>query len=353
MTRQPDTELVFRDYLADDGARAPDSVLDIVENRIRRLRQRPARRLLVWRLPSMSPSIRVATALAVIVVATTGVLIVSQQRSSGTGVGGPSPSNPTLTPSASSPASLSPSAGPSASTPGSAPATSPGPVACEDDLPGCKGALAAGSHGSSFFGPRLIHYVTPDGWTNSIDTPTIYKLDGPDGSGSILLWADPSIEDQGPASCEPAAKGSGGSVPRAADWVAYITTHPGLVTTPPKAFDFPGNRDESPLALDITMDPAWTQTCPGRTYPDVLLIAHPSDPPAVYGVGPADRLRLVVFDTESYGLRTVLIEVYGPLDDAGFAQTLRVTDPVLKSFVFGCGPAAGYGPCGGYPNPSP
>ena len=36
MNRQPDVELVLRDYFADDGFTAPDHVLDVVEERIAR-----------------------------------------------------------------------------------------------------------------------------------------------------------------------------------------------------------------------------------------------------------------------------------------------------------------------------
>jgi hypothetical protein len=243
-------------------------------------------------------------------------------------------------------ATPSPSARPSASA-----AASAGFV-CEDDLAGCAGPLAAGAHGSSQFGPRLIHYVTPAGWTNSIDTRTIYKLDSPDGGTSILLWAGVSIEDQTATSCEPVAMAGGGS-PSAAQWVSYLTSHRGLVTTTPAPADFPGNRDENGQSMDISMDPAWTQTCPGRTGPEVMFIAHPSQPPAVYGIGPAEKLHLVVLDTTSYGAATVLIEVYGPSDEAGFAAAVDLARGVMDTFVFGCGPGAGYGPCSGYPASTP
>ena len=40
MNRNPDVELVLRDYFADDGLTAPDYVLDTVEGRISRQPQR-------------------------------------------------------------------------------------------------------------------------------------------------------------------------------------------------------------------------------------------------------------------------------------------------------------------------
>jgi hypothetical protein len=266
-----------------------------------------------------------------------------------TGVGGTGPSlSPSLSPS---PSPASPSTG-STPTASDAADASPPAITCENDLPGCAGLLEAGAHGSKHFAPRLIHFETPAGWINTIDTPTIYKLDAPGAAASILLWTDVSIEDQTATSCEPVAR-AGGVTAKADEWVAYLAAHRGLVTTTPAPFDFAGNQDKRTQVMDIRMAPTWTATCPGRADPEVLFVAHPSAPAAVYGVGPADRVRLIVLDTETYGSHTVLIEVYGPLDDAGFDATMRITDPVLRTFVFGCGPGAGYGPCGGYASAAP
>jgi hypothetical protein len=117
----------------------------------------------------------------------------------------------------------------------------------------------------------------------------------------------------------------------------------------PKPVDFPGSKDANGQSIDVSIDPGWTQICPGHTAPEVDFIAHLSPPPAVYGVGPADRLHLVVVDTTSYGPATVLIEVYGPSDDDGFSAAVNLASGVMDTFVFGCGVGAGYGPCGGYP----
>ena len=51
MNRQPDVELVLRDYFADDGFTAPDHVLDVVEERIARQPRRP-----VWRSSGGTPT---------------------------------------------------------------------------------------------------------------------------------------------------------------------------------------------------------------------------------------------------------------------------------------------------------
>jgi hypothetical protein len=328
MTQHDDIERLLDRWFEQGPDQAPDRVVDIVIDRIERQSQRPAWRL-HWRPYPVNAYWKTAVAAAaVLIVAGIGFNLLN---GSSTGLGAPS-----VTPGAS--ARPSPSATPTASA----------GFVCEDDLAGCAGPLQAGAHGSSHFGPRLIHFVTPAGWTNSIDTSTIYKLDSPGGATSILLWTGVSIEDQTPTSCEPVAK-VGGNSPPAARWVSYLSSHRGLVTTTPAPADFPGGKDINGQSMDISMDPAWTQKCPGHTGPEVMFIAHTSQPPAVYGVGPADKLHLVVLDTVSYGSATVLIEVYGPSDEAGFSAAVDLAHGVMDTFVFGCGPSAGYGPCGGYP----
>lgn len=323
MNPRSDTDRVLRHWLSDGPTSMPDRVIDLVAERISRQPQRRTWRL-DRRLRMTSPMKFSAAVAAAVLVAVVGWNVLPKSDGSG------APASPSPTPTA--------------------PATAV-KIACEDDLLGCAGPLAAGAHGSSHFGPRLIQYVTPSGWANSIDTTTIYKLDAPDGSTSILLWADVSIEDQTPTSCEPVAM-AGGRPPSAAQWVSYLTSKRGLITTTPVVADFPGDVDQHGQSVDISMDPGWTQTCPGGTGPEVLFIAHTAPPPAVYGVGPTDKLHLVVLDTTSYGPATVMIEVYGPSNEAGFSAAVDLASSVMDSFVFGCGIGA-YGPCGGYPFNSP
>jgi hypothetical protein len=332
MNQQRDIERLLDHWFEHGPDQAPDRVVDIVTNRIERQSQRPAWRLQRRPFPVNAYSKIAVAAAAALIAAVIGFNLL---KGSSTSVGAPS-----ATPGA--------SARPSPSATSSASATPSAGFVCEDDLAGCAGPLQAGAHGSSLFGPRLIHYVTPAGWTNSIDTTTIYKLDSPGGGTSILLWTGVSIEDQTPTSCEPVVM-AGGNSPSAAQWVSYLSSHRGLVTTTPSPANFPGDRDKNGQSMNISMDPAWTQTCPGRTGPEVMFIAHTSQPSAVYGVGPADRLHLVVLDTVSYGPATVLTEVYGPSDEAGFSAAVDLARGVMDTFVFGCGPGAGYGPCSGYP----
>jgi hypothetical protein len=93
MNRPPNVELVLREYLADDGAIAPNHVLDVVAERIGRQRQRR-----VWRLhgrPSMNTQFKlIAAAAAAVVLAIAGWNLLPKTSS----VGGPPTPAPTAPP---------------------------------------------------------------------------------------------------------------------------------------------------------------------------------------------------------------------------------------------------------------
>ena len=114
MNRQPDVELVLRDYFADDGFTAPDHVLDVVEERIARQPRR-----LAWRLrgrPFMNAYAKIAVAAAaVLLVAVVGYNLLP----AGSTIGGPAPT-PTATPPTSAAPTIAPTTAPTkarASTP--------------------------------------------------------------------------------------------------------------------------------------------------------------------------------------------------------------------------------------------
>ena len=106
MNRQPDVELVLRDYFADDGFTAPDHVLDVVEERIARQPRR-----LAWRLrgrPFMNAYAKIAVAAAaVLLVAIVGYNLLP----AGSTIGGPAPT-PTATPPTSAAPTIAPTTAP-------------------------------------------------------------------------------------------------------------------------------------------------------------------------------------------------------------------------------------------------
>ncbi len=314
MTKQRDIKRTLDQWFADGPSVASDRVLDAVADRIERQPQRPAWRLL-WRETHMNTIFRAGAVLAAIVIVAVVGLNMLPRSSSGIG----------STPAMQSP-SVIPSASPSAST-----------ISCEDDLPGCAGPLLAGEHRSTGFAPKII-YTTPSGWTNSIDTETIFKLDPPDASDPyILVWTNVHIAEQ-TATCDPIPKAGAGDPVE--DWIDFLTSHPGLDTTDPAPVDFPGGQDEKGQTIDVSVAADWTTVCPTHTGPYVMLIANNDG--IEYGVPSDQRLQLTLLEVRG---QTVVIEVYGPKSPELFASAVAVTQPLIDSFKFGCGPSVPR-PCG-------
>lgn len=95
MNRTPDVELVLREFLADDGLIAPDHVLDSVEGRISRLRQRRSGR--AHRRLQMNPLMKLGAAVAAVLVVAVTVWAFLPWRD---GSIGDSSAEPTSTPMA-------------------------------------------------------------------------------------------------------------------------------------------------------------------------------------------------------------------------------------------------------------
>jgi len=215
----------------------------------------------------------------------------------------------------------SPSARPAASR---SPGPSPTPIACEDDLPGCAGTLAAGPHRSNQLVPA-ISYETPFGWKNVIDVPAIYKLDPPGPSSPyILIWTDASIPDQ-TNRCSTDPDPNLGR--KSADWIAFLTTHPGLVASEPVDIDFGGDTGQQ---VELSMAADWTATCPNHSGPYVMLLTQPTDG-GEYGLPWDQRLLMTVVDV---GDRTVVIQSYGPASAEAFATSTANVKTLIATFRF-------------------
>jgi TRAP-type C4-dicarboxylate transport system substrate-binding protein len=90
MTQRREIEPLLDHWFQDGPSNASDRVLDVVTDRIWRQPQRPAWRL-DWRHPFMHPNVKLATAIAaVVIVAIVGYALIP--RSSGVGVPNPTPS---------------------------------------------------------------------------------------------------------------------------------------------------------------------------------------------------------------------------------------------------------------------
>ena len=203
------------------------------------------------------------------------------------------------------------------------------PISCEDDLPGCAGPLTAGSHSSSQLEPGIVFDVPP-GWSNVVDLLDVYKLDPESGFPYILIWTDASIVDQAtPCSTDPdPALGQ-----RADDWIAFLTTHPGLVAS--ETVDLVLG-DITARQVELGVAPTWTQTCPeSPSVRTVVLLNQPvAGRPSSYGLGSNNRVLITVADV---GDRTVVIESYGSELEAVFASEMEDIKAVIGTIRF-CGP---------------
>jgi hypothetical protein len=322
MTSDPTLSRVLERWLDDGPTEMPDRVLDVVAERIARQAQRHASRL--PRRTTMTKSTSILALAAAIAIAVVGWSLLGGRPS----VGGPGPAT-TATPS------------PSLGSPAASASASPA-IRCEDDLAGCAGPLDAGTHRSTQLVPPL-QYDLPDGsWANVIDLRGLYKIDSADGP-QILVWTEASIADQAtPCSTDPdPTRGRNG-----ADWVEFLTTHPGVVASDVIDLSVGGVQARQ---FELSVAPDWTQTCPGHVGPYVMLLTQAvGDQVAEYGLPSDGRLLLTLIDIGSF---TVVVQAYGPTDPTEFDRTMGPVRTIIDSFVM-CGPSLGRS-CGSLKPPLP
>jgi hypothetical protein len=310
VTHDHDIERMLDRWLSDGPIQVSDRVMDVVAGRIARQRQRPAWRL-DRRLHPVNTYAKLAAAIAAVLIVAAGGLVILRPGSSNIGGPGPTPTpSPTATPS---------------------PSPSPTAVSCEDNIAGCAGQLAAGAHRSVHLQPALA-FTTPDGWKNSIDAQTIFKLDPTDPSipadAYIIVWSNVSISDQ-TATCDPVAKAGLGNAVQ--DWIDYLRAHPGLNASTPTPVSLGGSSGQ---AIDLKVRPTWTKTCPGGAAGHVVQFILDTDPivgKVLYGASSMNRMHLLVLDV---GGKTVIVQVYTADSDAEFNSTMAKVQPLIDSFVF-------------------
>ncbi len=304
MNRTPDVERVLRDYFADDGLTAPDYVLDTVEGRISRQRQRRSWRL-PWRNPMSTPFKLAAGLAAVVLVALVGWQLLPGQP----GIGGPQSPTPTQQPSATPVPSASPSVAPSQG------------AACPawktDGCGGGAGILAAGSHATRAFVPAFTFSV-PEGWVNPGDSRDYFQLlpDTPANQAEFASsggFANSMIIgfNQSPYfACNSFEDNSGAT---AAEIVTAMAANEALATTGVTDVEIGGLTGKQ---VDVRLDPAWTEPCPG-------------DPPG-FVLGEM-RSRGILLDVPGRGVLVILV---GSLQSADFEAFLAEMMPIVESFEF-------------------
>jgi hypothetical protein len=307
MNRNPDVELVLREWLADDGDIAPDRILEVVADRIAGQPRRPASRL--QRRPFMNTYAKLAAAAAAILI----VGIVGWQLLPGLGgIGG----RQTPTPPS------SPTVGPT-STP-----VATGPVA----LP--EGTLTAGTYRLRLLesAAMTIDATVPGGgWLggppNAIGGPT-GESNGPNGVAVAFLNArtinsDPCHWDKDGSGRAP-QEGDIEVGPTVADLVQALAANPAYAATPPTDVTisgFQGKRLDLQLAGDAS-------ACDGFEADSPVYFVFGGRGGAFYAKGDNNRWQVSILDVDGTRLIAVLLS-YPETSAADLSAAQAIVDSVV------------------------
>jgi hypothetical protein len=290
MNRNPDVELVLRDYLADDGLTAPDYILDVVEGRIRRQPQRRSWRL-PWRNPMSTPFKLAAGLAAVVLVALVGWQLLPGRQN---GIGSQPSPTPTGQPS------VSPSVAP----------TSVGVV----DLP--EGLLPGGRYRIqlSFIDPGLsIVAEVPAGWSGH---PEFSAVTSPEGNNVEVIFSFMEVDGLFSDPCHWDLDGTGaidqpGDVevgPAVGDLVTALKANTSYTSSTPNPVTF-GQFEGQELELQLPGDDVLS-TCdqqgPESPFDGPAYFVFSGKDAGWYAQGPDNHWQLFIVDVEGTRLVTLL-----------------------------------------------
>jgi hypothetical protein len=327
MTQRSQIDRVLEVWMADGPTAMPDSVVDVVADRVSVQRQRRSWRLL-RRLP-MNPIFKLgAAAAAVLIIAVVGWNLLPERPG---GTGGQSTPSPASTPSQATAETASP-----APTP---PWWDASAALC--GLPvACAGELAPGGHSSGSFQPSVT-YTVPAGWVNTADwhdredyfallpdTPANRAAAGRDAvAQSIVIVPHASLMSDDCVSPQVGLS--------AAEIADALATRDGIAASEPVTVTISGL---SGRQLDVGLEPGWTASCP-----------QDSGSPAVPLVGSwtaqgEERYRIVILDTPTCGETVqqgpacasggnITIVIYAE-QAADFAALVAAAMPIVETFEF-------------------
>ena len=304
MNEHADFDRALRTWFDDGPSTMPDRVVDVVADRIGRQPQRRPWRLL--RRSTMPASFKlIAAAAAVLVLAVVGYNLL--------------PKGPQIGPNPSATTIPSPTVAPSAAA-----APTERPPICDDGTATCAGLLPEGTNSSVAFQPQLS-FTVQRGWTNTLDTARTYTIHYNFTRGHHMqVLSQVAIPEQN-ASCTRVLKAGVGNT--VADWVEFLTTHPGLETTTPEAISL-GGYDGMQLDLHVAAD--WTETCPNSIGPAVVLMTQ-SGPPAVVRKIDDQQVTVRIIHVEG---ETVIVYLESSPDADELAALNQEFDPFFDSFQF-------------------
>ena len=214
-------------------------------------------------------------------------------------------------------------------------------MGCTESGDFCLGDIDAGTYSSQYFDPFVpsggawkprfdaLRYTVPAGWANGVDYPSTFSLrkqTAPNDS-AIFIWSDVAIVSNADSCSETPEP----SVAHAADAVAnWMTTAPGVVASEPRDVSLGGL---SGGTIDVSMDPAWTQTCPfsdGKPRRS-LFTDTVAGPGLQWGLGAETRMRLYILDVGDG--RTVVVDIEGQ-DKLTYDSMLGEASSIVESLVF-------------------
>ena len=308
MNKRSDTDRVLRNWLSDGPATMPDRVVEVVADRISR---QPQRR--TWRLDrrlTMTPAFKFGiAAAAVLVVAVVGYNLLPRTGS----IGGPAPT-----------ATQAPSSAPTAAA---TVAPTKAAVTCDDQGPDCVGPLTAGQHQSTAFSPALT-YTVPTGWANWLDLARFYTLHynfAPAHTFQVISQV--AIPDQAAGCTATLKEGAGNTV---ADWVTFLTKHPGLDASVPVPVTIGGYQG---MRVTVSVAASWTNRCPNSIGPAVITMTAAS---ADGWLQMLDDQHDTLTILDVAGQTVIIMVESGP--EAGVLDTLNTTfNPVIDTFRFAPG----------------
>jgi hypothetical protein len=181
----------------------------------------------------------------------------------------------------------------------------------------CLGPIPSGTYTTTTFQPSIT-YTVPEGWVNGEDLPGNFLLQlerDPRYLGIYRNVAAPfECQERPDPSTEHTVEGI----------TAWLTSHPGLVTTEPTPVTVGGLHG---VYLDIALDPSWTKKCPFSSGPVVPFII--GTPPSSFHhvILPGFEERLYLLDNNGSG--NVAIEV-GP-EGASLPDYLQQVTPIIDS----------------------
>jgi hypothetical protein len=273
MSTERDTERLLRQWLDEGPTRAADRLVEHVEERIDRQRQRPVWRL-NWRNLIMNRTIgSFAAGMAVVAVALIGYNVLAGQGKDGSGGIG-APTEP------SAPAALTPS-----------PAPTPAPQSAEP--------VAADSLTVTFTAPA------PNGWDQGDTTVTKGE------EAAVEILEDRSVMSAYPACIYGPAPGIGRT---ASDIAEALAAREGMDASAPDPVEVGGLAGH---VLDLAVADGWTDTCawwedPGTPMVPTFGAFDPKNNWFFNGVVADEQQRLYVLDKPSGGNVVVLAWASSP-----------------------------------------